>query len=74
MSETTVTADTIVNEAVKQFPQTLYIFKIAGIDTCCGGALPIGEAAKRHGQDTLGEAGRAQIRNVARSSPSGAPR
>lgn len=51
MSEAPVTADTLVNDAVKQYPQTLHIFNVAGIDTCCGGALPIGEAAKRHGKD-----------------------
>jgi iron-sulfur cluster repair protein YtfE (RIC family) len=51
MSEVTITKDTIVNDAVKEHPHTLYIFKAAGIDTCCGGALAIGEAARRHGID-----------------------
>ena len=51
MSEATITKDTIVNDAVKEHPHTLHVFKAAGIDTCCGGALPIGEAARRHGID-----------------------
>ena len=51
MSDATITTDTIVNDAVKVHPQTLFVFQGAGIDTCCGGALPIGEAAKRHGVD-----------------------
>jgi regulator of cell morphogenesis and NO signaling len=51
MSEATITKDTIINDAVKDHPHTVYVFKAAGIDTCCGGALPIGEAARRHGID-----------------------
>jgi iron-sulfur cluster repair protein YtfE (RIC family) len=38
-----------VNETVQRYPATLAIFADAGIDTCCGGSLPIEEAARRHG-------------------------
>jgi regulator of cell morphogenesis and NO signaling len=51
VNNATITADTVVNEAVKEYPQTLYVFQEAGIDTCCGGALPIAEAARRHNID-----------------------
>ena len=51
MSDATITVNTIVNDAVKQYPQTLHVFKSVGIDACCGGALPIGEAARRHQVD-----------------------
>jgi regulator of cell morphogenesis and NO signaling len=38
-----------VNEVVRQFPVTVAVFKRYGIDACCGGALPVSEAAQRHG-------------------------
>lgn len=46
-----LTPGTTVNEAVQRFPETLAVFSEAGIDACCGGALPIDEAARRHGLD-----------------------
>ncbi len=44
-----ITLDTTVNEAVQRVPALLTFFARYGIDSCCGGALPIREAAKRHG-------------------------
>jgi iron-sulfur cluster repair protein YtfE (RIC family) len=38
-----------VNEAVRLYPATVAVFARAGIDACCGGSLPIEEAATRHG-------------------------
>jgi regulator of cell morphogenesis and NO signaling len=38
-----------VNEAIRRFPAMVAVFTNYGIDACCGGALPIGEAAQRHG-------------------------
>jgi iron-sulfur cluster repair protein YtfE (RIC family) len=46
-----ITAETPVNEVIRLFPTTLPIFHAAGIDSCCGGALPVEEAARRHGLD-----------------------
>jgi regulator of cell morphogenesis and NO signaling len=40
-----------VNEAVRRYPRTVAVFHRHGIDACCGGALPIAEAAARHGID-----------------------
>ncbi len=44
-----IDAQMTVNEVLRLYPATLSVFNEYGIDTCCGGALPIGEAAKRHG-------------------------
>jgi len=40
-----------VNRVVERFPETLAIFHGHGIDSCCGGALPLRTAAERHGVD-----------------------
>ena len=37
-----------VNETIQRFPQTVAVFQAHGIDACCGGALPVAEAAARH--------------------------
>lgn len=46
-----LTPELQVNEIIHRFPGTLPVFHAAGIDSCCGGALPVGEAARRHGLD-----------------------
>jgi iron-sulfur cluster repair protein YtfE (RIC family) len=51
MTEAVITAETTVNEAVLRAPASLAVFSACGIDTCCGGSLAIGEAARRHGLD-----------------------
>ena len=40
---------TTVHEVVQRVPGALSVLGGYGIDTCCGGNLPIGEAARRHG-------------------------
>lgn len=40
---------TTVNEAVQRAPWALQVLSQYGIDTCCGGPLPLAEAAQRHG-------------------------
>jgi len=40
-----------VNDAIRLYPETIAIFNEFGIDTCCGGADPIVEAARRDGAD-----------------------
>jgi iron-sulfur cluster repair protein YtfE (RIC family) len=42
-----------MNEIVARRPEALGILDAWGLDTCCGGALPLGEAAARHGLDPL---------------------
>jgi len=46
--KTKVDLQMTVNEAVQLCPEAIGVFEAAGIDTCCGGALPIAEAAARH--------------------------
>ncbi len=40
-----------VNNAILLYPRTVAVFDAYGIDSCCGGALPIEEVAERHGLD-----------------------
>jgi regulator of cell morphogenesis and NO signaling len=44
-----------VNDVVRRYPATLPIFNSLGIDTCCGGALPLATVAEKHriGLDVL---------------------
>jgi regulator of cell morphogenesis and NO signaling len=37
-----------VNDIITRYPSTLAVFNAYGIDACCGGALPVAEAAARH--------------------------
>lgn len=38
-----------VNALIAREPRTIAIFNRFGMDTCCGGTIPIGEAARRDG-------------------------
>lgn len=40
-----------VNDVIAERPATVAVFHRHGIDACCGGDLPVGEAAERHGID-----------------------
>lgn len=40
-----------VNELIRQVPETVHVFNEFGIDACCGGAVPVREAAQRDGAD-----------------------
>ena len=42
-----------VNETIQRYPQAVEVFKRFGIDACCGGALPIVDAAARHNVDPV---------------------
>jgi iron-sulfur cluster repair protein YtfE (RIC family) len=63
-SEVAVTPQLKLNEVVRRFPQTVRVFHRFGLDTCCGGAKPIEEAARLHGlelEELLGELNRAAL-------------
>lgn len=47
----TFTLTQSLNEIVMLAPQTLPVLQAMGLDTCCGGGLPLGEVARRHGLD-----------------------
>jgi len=40
-----------VNELVMRYPATIAVFNRFGIDSCCGGGVPIADAARRDGAD-----------------------
>ena len=48
---TRIEAGREVNEVLRAHPETVEVFNRFGIDACCGGAAPIGEAAVRDGAD-----------------------
>ncbi len=39
---------TTLNEAIRLHPESVAVFREFGLDTCCGGAATIAEAATRH--------------------------
>lgn len=43
-----VRPDMTVNEIVQRYPRSLPVFKAFGIDTCCGGAQPLGVVLVKH--------------------------
>ena len=47
----TITIEDTLNTIVARYPQTLPVLQRLGLDTCCGGALPLGTAAQHHGLD-----------------------
>ncbi len=53
MSTLECTSASTINEVVKAFPATLAVFSRYGLDTCCGGGLPMADAAVRHGIDPV---------------------
>jgi len=46
-----ITKDTIVNDVIKLYPDTIGVFKDFHIDSCCGGAVSIETASKRDKAD-----------------------
>ena len=46
-----ITKEMVVNDTIKLYPVTIGVFTDFGIDSCCGGAASIGEAAKRDNAD-----------------------
>lgn len=50
-SEATIGPERMVNEVIRTHPETVEVFNQFQIDSCCGGAAPIEEAAARDGAD-----------------------
>lgn len=45
---TTINPAETLNELVARAPEALPVLQRFGLDTCCGGALPLAEAARHH--------------------------
>ncbi len=50
-STTNIDIVATVNEIVAQYPDTIAVFNRFGIDSCCGGGVPVADAARRDGVD-----------------------
>ena len=50
MTETTKTpiTDTLIRDLVERYPDTMRVLSPLGIDLCCGGGHPLGEALDLH--------------------------
>lgn len=46
-----ITQAMVVNDAIKLYPDTIGVFNKFHIDSCCGGAVSIEDAAKRDKAD-----------------------
>lgn len=46
--------ETTVVDALQRVPGANEVFRRFGLDCCCGGELPVAEAARRHGVDLEG--------------------
>jgi iron-sulfur cluster repair protein YtfE (RIC family) len=46
-----IEADSTVREIIARHPETLVVFNRFGLDSCCGGGVPLRDAAPRHGAD-----------------------
>lgn len=44
-------ASLTINEIVARYPETIAVFNRFGMDTCCGGGVPVEEAARRDSLD-----------------------
>lgn len=51
VNTTPVTAIATLNDIVARYPQTLPVLQRFGLDTCCGGSLPLQTAVEHHGLD-----------------------
>lgn len=49
-----ITEDMAVNDVIQAYPKTIGIFTLYNVDSCCGGAASISEAARRDGAEIEG--------------------
>ncbi|MCA9859430.1 MAG: DUF542 domain-containing protein [Thermomicrobiales bacterium] len=42
-------ANRTISDLVEHAPGTMTVFSMYGLDMCCGGGLPLGEALTKHG-------------------------
>ncbi len=51
MPEDDTLARTLIRDLVETYPDTMAVLAPLGIDLCCGGSHPLGEALSLHGLD-----------------------
>lgn len=51
--QTTLPITPTINDLVHDHPELIEVFARFGLDTCCGGARTIDDAARAHGLDPL---------------------
>ena len=51
MKPVKIDESTIVNDVIRDVPNALEVLRRHGIDSCCGGQLTVGEAARGSGID-----------------------
>jgi len=56
--ERSIDPNSTLSEIVRRYPAARGVFNAHGLDTCCGGGLPVAEAARRHGLDLAAGLGR----------------
>jgi iron-sulfur cluster repair protein YtfE (RIC family) len=49
--EDDILANTLIRDLVETYPGTMAVLAPLGIDLCCGGSHPLGEALTLHGFD-----------------------
>ena len=49
--EVSITPDMTLNEVIKKYPATMGVFNRFNIDSCCGGARTVADAARADGAD-----------------------
>lgn len=51
MAEIDITGGMSSNDIIRKYPSTIGVFNRYNVDSCCGGAEPIREAARKAGID-----------------------
>ncbi|MEK7847633.1 MAG: DUF542 domain-containing protein [Chloroflexota bacterium] len=46
-----ITEDMTINQLLRLYPQAMGVFNTFRMDSCCGGARSLGEAAREDGSD-----------------------
>ena len=48
---TRITREMIINDVIKQYPETISVFNRFNVDSCCGGGTSIEATARKDGID-----------------------
>lgn len=48
---TRITREMIINDVIKQYPETISVFNRLNVDSCCGGGGSIEATARKDGVD-----------------------